>query len=593
MSTMVKGIQYSLLALMFFSVILVLWNIEYVTFQTTNYSRLNYHWTTTSDILSSSKGNASSVDLDILYIPKIRIQFTSKNINGSATADNVKLIKGNTKTNLNIIKGPHPPPSHVNNTLLKLNNSHSPAKESLVTTETPQTRVDDLPVTTETPQKRVNDLSVTTETPQTRVDDLSVTTETPQKRVDVLPVTTETPQTRVDDLIVTTETQQTRVDDLSVKTETPQTRVDDLIVTTDNQPKRVNDLSKTTSKPTSRVNRTMVKVDKPTSRANDSSVKLDKPRVNNTSKVNVEDSPKDQWTKFRYPLDVDMVELVRKLKSNIPVAHKPIFPYSYNFTHHRIAKCMSGTPFFIFLIKSAVANDENRAAIRETWAHSKLQKKYNFIRIFLVGSSDKKSVMSAIKTESSKYNDIVRMSFLDNYYNNTLKTTGAIHWTVQHCNRAKFVVFVDDDMLVSIKSLYSFIHTKVTGPTYFGGHIDVQYPQRQKGDKWYVSNQDYPYAIYPPMPSGGFLIMTMNFVIDLHFATQYTRRFIYDDVYLAILAYKLRVRPVNIPKVYVTPIRLDNGLLQNSLAVHGFDPSALRLTWKLFKRSFVHRSNMA
>ncbi|OWF51242.1 beta-1,3-galactosyltransferase 5-like [Mizuhopecten yessoensis] len=294
---------------------------------------------------------------------------------------------------------------------------------------------------------------------------------------------------------------------------------------------------------------------------------------------------KDPWSAFPYPLNVDMVELVRKLKSNIHVEHKPLFVYQYNFKHYRIDKCVDGSPFFIFLIKSAVNNVKNRVAIRETWSHLSLMEKYNSVRLFLVGTPDKQMELSAVEEENNLHKDIILMSFRDNYYNNTLKTIGAIHWTVQHCNRSKFVVFVDDDMLVSTTRLVKFLKSEVTVPTFFGGYITRHSPYRGKRSKWYVSPQDYPHDVYPPMPSAGFMIMTMNFVTDLHFASQFTRFFNFDDCYLGILAYKLHVKPVYIRSVYVVHIATYSRTFNLQLmAAHGYPPSKLKSAWRALQK---------
>ncbi|OWF51243.1 beta-1,3-galactosyltransferase 5-like [Mizuhopecten yessoensis] len=293
------------------------------------------------------------------------------------------------------------------------------------------------------------------------------------------------------------------------------------------------------------------------------------------------------WSAFPYPLNVDMVELVRKLKSNIPVEHKPLFVYQYNFKHYRIDKCVDGSPFFIFLIKSAVNNVKNRVAIRETWSHSSLMEKYNSVRLFLVGTPDTQLKRSAVEEENDLHKDIIIMSFRDSYHNNTLKTIGAIHWTVQHCNRSKFVVFVDDDMLVSTTRLVTFLKNEANLSTFFGGYISKHRAVRNKKSKWYVSQKDYPHVSYPPMPSGGFMITTMNFVIDLHIASQFTKRFILDDCYLGILAYKLHVKPVYIRSVYVVPIHNSSRLFNTKLiAAHGYNPPSLKSAWKALQIKF-------
>ncbi|XP_060086240.1 beta-1,3-galactosyltransferase 1-like [Ylistrum balloti] len=300
----------------------------------------------------------------------------------------------------------------------------------------------------------------------------------------------------------------------------------------------------------------------------------------NDTKENMLNESQAQWTKFPYPLDINMVELVRKLRANLSVDHKPIFPYQYEFAYHSVDSCVNSSPFFIFLIKSSVQNHQYRSTIRETWANSKLMHKYNFERMFLVGNSKKENTQAALENENDMYKDMILMSFFDNYFNNTLKTIGSIHWTAKHCNRSKFVVFVDDDVLVSTSRLVEFLKHKVTSPIFFGGFIQTHKPVRNVKVKWYVSPNDYPHEEYPPMPSGGFMIMTMEFVIDLHFASQYTKKFILDDCYLGILAYKLQVSPVYIGSVYMTRVRMGSRVFNTSMiANHHYSASSMKTAW--------------
>ncbi|OWF53824.1 beta-1,3-galactosyltransferase 5-like [Mizuhopecten yessoensis] len=304
-------------------------------------------------------------------------------------------------------------------------------------------------------------------------------------------------------------------------------------------------------------------------------------------RTNISAQPtKAPWSNFSFPLDVDMIQLVQKLRSNIPVEHKPVFVYGYTFTHYKVDRCVDGSPFFIFLIKSAVTNVESRAAIRKTWANSALIEKYNSVRMFLVGTPDKRTVLSAVEEENNIHKDILIMSFRENYYNNTLKTIGAIHWTVQHCNRSKFVIFVDDDMLVSTTRLVEFLETNVTLPTFFGGHVAKDnIPFRNETSKWYVSLKDYPYSVYPPMASAGFMVMTINFVIDIHFASQYTKEFNFDDCYLGMVAYKLHVKPVYIRSVFVEPMNITRNT--HLIAAHGFPPSKMISSWSELQKQFT------
>ncbi|XP_069104171.1 beta-1,3-galactosyltransferase brn-like [Argopecten irradians] len=302
-------------------------------------------------------------------------------------------------------------------------------------------------------------------------------------------------------------------------------------------------------------------------------------KSSNGSDVNDSRTEQNTWTELPYPLDIDTVEVVRKLRSGLYVEYRPIFPYPYQFTYHHV--CTQRSSLFIFLIKSATKNYESRMAIRETWANKDLMKKHDFIRMFLLGTDKSEMYLSAMKSEYDLYKDMLLMSFQDDYFNNTLKTTGAIHWTAKHCNRSKFVVFVDDDMLVSTERLVHFLKNKVNLSKYFGGFITNHRPYRDIKSKWYVSNKDYPYDVYPTMPSAGFMVMTMDYVIDLQFAAQYTKKFIFDDCYLGILAYKLHVSPVHIDAVHVRRVAVSSSVFKTSMiASHSYNPSLLKKTWR-------------
>ncbi|XP_069129258.1 beta-1,3-galactosyltransferase 1-like [Argopecten irradians] len=303
-------------------------------------------------------------------------------------------------------------------------------------------------------------------------------------------------------------------------------------------------------------------------------------KSSNGSGVKNSNTEKNTWKEFPYPLDIDTVELVRTLRSGLPVVHRPIFPYPYQFNYHHPYACTQGSSLFIFLIKSAIKNYQSRMAVRETWANTDLMRKYNFIRMFLLGTDKNEIYLSAVKSEYDLHKDMLLMSFHDDYHNLTLKTTGGIHWTAQHCNRSKFVVSVDDDMLVSTERLVHFLETKATPSKFFGGFVTGHKPLRDPRSKWYVSNQDYPHDVYPPMPSGGFIVMSMDYVVDLHFAAPYTKMIKLEDCFLGIMAYKLHVTPVFIRGIYVGQVNVNSNIFKTSMiAAHSYSPSLLKQTW--------------
>jgi len=77
--------------------------------------------------------------------------------------------------------------------------------------------------------------------------------------------------------------------------------------------------------------------------------------------------------------------------------------------------------------------------------------------IFMLGSSNDSQLDSKIKNESKIYGDIVQETFQDTYLNLTLKTIQGIKWVSEYCSKVKYVLKVDDDVLVNSYSLLNYL----------------------------------------------------------------------------------------------------------------------------------------
>lgn len=139
-------------------------------------------------------------------------------------------------------------------------------------------------------------------------------------------------------------------------------------------------------------------------------------------------------TMFRYPLQVNVSEIVQTVNENKLPSINKINEYAYHFVHSPRGIC-NGTRdiHVLFLIKSSMYNYRRRQAIRKTWGSISNNKALQFKYVFLLGCSQLKNKMEAfnntsIKSESEYFNDILQMDFEDQYYNNTFKSRGALKW---------------------------------------------------------------------------------------------------------------------------------------------------------------------
>ncbi|TGZ53297.1 Hexosyltransferase [Temnothorax longispinosus] len=151
-------------------------------------------------------------------------------------------------------------------------------------------------------------------------------------------------------------------------------------------------------------------------------------------------------------------------------------------------------PYLLIIICSAVANQEARAAIRNTWANKyNLDNLYNStVKIaFLLGKSDNDTLNNLIVEESSQYNDIVQERFFDTYNNLTLKSVMMLKWVTSNCYQAKYLMKTDDDMFVNIPLLLQTLRSRTQAEILLGSLICNAKPIVDPKNKWQVYTQVY------------------------------------------------------------------------------------------------------
>ncbi|OWF55648.1 beta-1,3-galactosyltransferase brn-like [Mizuhopecten yessoensis] len=296
-----------------------------------------------------------------------------------------------------------------------------------------------------------------------------------------------------------------------------------------------------------------------------------------------------QFSDFQYPLEINMTKLVSDYKRQGHVDETVINKYTHTETLVPAKTCVQGEGkssekhvFMIYLIKSTPTNYARRNVIRKSWAD---EYKFPSIRlVFLMGFPVRSTLNEMIVAESKEFGDILQLDFIDTYYNLTLKAIGGIRWTAKNCPGAKFAIMGDDDYYVAtdfMLSLLEHIHTFHPTSVYMGGLIHSAKPQRDRSAKWYISPADYPFNKYPPVIRGGTLVMSMDFVIDMNIVIPYTKSLPFDDVYFAIVAYKLGVKPMTEDRFAFRKVRYSDEEFRTVLSSHGYKrPFELKHAWR-------------
>ncbi|XP_076320877.1 beta-1,3-galactosyltransferase brn-like [Tachypleus tridentatus] len=172
----------------------------------------------------------------------------------------------------------------------------------------------------------------------------------------------------------------------------------------------------------------------------------------------------DYHTKFTYPLDINMDEVLWEIKEGKVPSIKPINVHNYRFRIKNEVKCKAKDKnnytdvVLLYVIKSAINNLKQRNAIRKSWGWEQRFSDVTIRRIFLLGKSETNPILQDdIDEEHEKYQDLVQADFVDTYYNNTIKTMMGFKWVVNNCPKAQFIIFADDDVYISTKNLLKFV----------------------------------------------------------------------------------------------------------------------------------------
>ena len=160
--------------------------------------------------------------------------------------------------------------------------------------------------------------------------------------------------------------------------------------------------------------------------------------------------------------------LIQKYESNFIL---PTNPYSHSYTILNEKCGNKSTPNdLVIVVKSKLQNFDSRELIRQTWGDVNRYNKFSVVIVFMVGtsrsfgcsSSDYEDLFIQIQKElivreNDRYGDILQGSFLENYYNLTIKTQMGLHWLNTHCDHFKYALFVDDDVYLSPTNVLKYL----------------------------------------------------------------------------------------------------------------------------------------
>lgn len=115
-----------------------------------------------------------------------------------------------------------------------------------------------------------------------------------------------------------------------------------------------------------------------------------------------------------------------------------------------VSKCTRNDLILTAIVSIAPGFFDRRKLIRETWASVNDSR---LLVLFALGSTLEPAVNNLVYQESVLFNDIIQESFIDSYKNFTLKTIMTLKWVSTYCNNTRFVLRINDDVVVNVPYL--------------------------------------------------------------------------------------------------------------------------------------------
>ncbi|XP_073276151.1 hydroxyproline O-galactosyltransferase GALT3 [Primulina huaijiensis] len=229
---------------------------------------------------------------------------------------------------------------------------------------------------------------------------------------------------------------------------------------------------------------------------------------------------------------------------------------------------------------SAGINFERRMAIRRTWMkYDSIQSGDVAVRFF-IGLHVNKEVNFKLWKEAQAYKDIQLMPFVDYYSLLTYKTI-AICILGTKISSAKFIMKTDDDAFVRINEVLSSLKEKPSNGLLYGSISFDSEPHRDKDNKWYISDKEWPHSLYPPWAHGPGYIISQDiakFIVYGHMKRELTL-FKLEDVGVGIWVEQFEKHGHKIE--YVNDDRFHNaGCESDYILAHYQNPRKMLCLWE-------------
>ncbi|XP_030760553.1 beta-1,3-galactosyltransferase 5-like [Sitophilus oryzae] len=246
--------------------------------------------------------------------------------------------------------------------------------------------------------------------------------------------------------------------------------------------------------------------------------------------------------------------------------------------------------FLLVLVPSAPNHLHKRLNIRTTWGHRRMEVKI----VFVLGRVQDNNLQKDIENESEVYRDVIQGNFLDTYQNLTYKAMSAFKFVLYHCEKALYVLKMDDDCFVNMPLLLNFLKNDLsvygTDNLFLCNDMTGSPVIRDVHSQWYVSEMDLSDEFYPSYCSGWYAILSPDVIFRLYESTQKLKYLSIDDALIyGIAAKKCNLTHTDFSRYTLAYRSLDlhfNGTYDSLPLLFGspnMNPEQIKNCWLFFR----------
>ncbi|KAK4483325.1 hypothetical protein RD792_010511 [Penstemon davidsonii] len=276
---------------------------------------------------------------------------------------------------------------------------------------------------------------------------------------------------------------------------------------------------------------------------------------------------------------VDIVSIIAK---GLPVSED--LDLVADAQHLKAPSLLNKRLILLIGVFSAGNNFERRMALRRTWMQYGAVRSGEVAVRFFIGLHKNKAVNFNLWREAQAYGDIQLMPFVDYYSMLTYKTI-AICILGTKILPAKYIMKTDDDAFVRIDEVISSLKGKTANGLLYGRISFESAPHRDKDNKWYISDEEWPHALFPPWAHGpGYIISRdiAKFIVQGHKERELMLLKL-EDVAVGIWIEQFEKKGHKIE--YVNDERFFNaGCESNYILAHYQNPRKMLCLWEMLQK---------